>query len=150
VNAVIQGAVPTLTALVGARARLSTRLERPLPLVEMDPVDLERALVNLVGNARDASPPGGRIVVATSMQTDADDSRWVVVEVEDHGGGMDEATRARALEPFFTTKGEGGGTGLGLASVARAVAAAGGRIEVDSAPGRGTRVMLCLPTKTSS
>lgn len=145
VNTLVQGILSTLAALAGDRAQLSTRLESPLPAVWMDPSALRRTLVNLVSNARDASRRGGRIVVATSTRKLGDGSRWVVLEVEDYGIGMDEVTRARACEPFFTTKADVGGTGLGLTSVARAARKAGGNVELDSAPGRGTRVCVWLP-----
>jgi len=145
VNAVVQDLWPSLTALVGGRARLFTRLESPLHLIWMDRGALERALVNLVANAGQAAGPDGRVVIASSARQADDGSHWVLVEVEDNGSGMDEATRARAFEPFFTTRADAGGTGLGLASVARAVREAGGRVELDSAPGRGTRFGLWLP-----
>jgi signal transduction histidine kinase len=107
----------------------------------LDPGRLEQALLNLALNARDAMPQGGRL---TLRLTDGDDGR-VVLEVEDSGTGMDEATAARMFEPFFTTKGEGAGTGLGLHMVRAFVEAAGGAIEVDSAVGRGTRIRLGFP-----
>ncbi len=145
VNAIVRELVDTLAALVGDNAQLSTRLESPLPPVWMDPSALERTLVNLVANARDASRPGGRIVISSSTRMTEDGSRWVVVAVEDHGAGMDATTLAHALDHFFTTKAETGGTGLGLPSVARAAREAGGKVELDSAPGRGTRVDVWLP-----
>ena len=145
VNAVVHELWPLLSALVGGRTRLITRLESPLPPVWMDSSALERALVNLVANAGDAIGPDGRIVIASSARKAEDGSHWVVVEVEDNGKGMDEATRARAFEPFFTTRAAAGGTGLGLASVARAAREAGGRVELDSTPGRGTCFGLWLP-----
>jgi two-component system cell cycle sensor histidine kinase/response regulator CckA len=145
VNGVIEDLAPALTGLAKGHAQLLTRLESPLPPVRMDPAALERALVNLVANAREAAGDDGRIVVASCVRRDDDGSCWVVVVVEDNGSGMDAATRARAFEPFFTTRSERGGTGLGLASVARAAREAGGRVELDSAPGRGTRVRLWLP-----
>ena len=144
VNTLIHDLAPTLLGLIGDRARLVTRLESPLPLVWMDPGELERALVNLVANARDASPACGRIVLSTSVR-DADGARWVVVEVADDGAGMDAETLARATEPFFTTKADRGGSGLGLSSVARALKTAHGKLELDSEPGRGTRARLWLP-----
>lgn len=109
-------------------------------LVEGDPGRLEQVLVNLVINARDAMPGGGRLTVTVST-TDP----FATVIVADTGTGMDEATRARVFEPFFTTKEPGKGTGLGLATVYGIVEEAGGRIVIDSAPGAGTRVSVLLP-----
>jgi signal transduction histidine kinase len=145
VNLIVRELLPSLTALVGGRARLFTRLESPMHLVWMDSSAIERALINLVANAGEAAGPDGRIVIASSARKADDGSHWVLVEIEDNGSGMDETTRARAFEPFFTTRADAGGTGLGLASVARAVREAGGRVELDSAPGRGTRFALWLP-----
>jgi signal transduction histidine kinase len=146
VNALVQDVAPTLQALLSERARLITRLETPLPTVWIDASELERALINLVVNARDASPEGGRIIVSTRGHAD-DGTPCVVVEVIDQGTGMDAETLARACEPFFTTKRAEGGSGLGLASAARAAASAGGRLELDSEPGRGTRARLWIPIK---
>ncbi len=101
---------------------------------------LREALINLVHNALDAMPEGGRLAVAT--ENAADD---VIVSVTDSGIGMDAETRERALEPFFTTKGERG-TGLGLSMVYGIVQRHGGQIEIESAPGKGTTVRLTLPT----
>lgn len=116
--------------------------------VFIDPAQLERALVNLVANARDAMPGGGTVAVALSDAARTVDGRgegnYVVVEVRDTGSGMDAATQRRMFEPLFTTKGASG-SGLGLVIVQQAVADAGGFIEVDSAPGRGTSVRLYLP-----
>jgi signal transduction histidine kinase len=145
VDSLISDLTPTLRALAGEQAQLATRLESPLPTVWIDPAELERAILNLVANARDASAPDGRIVVATCARSMPPNVRWVVVEVEDFGGGMDDATLARATEPFFTTKPDGAGTGLGLPSVARAARTAGGYVELESAPGRGTRARIWLP-----
>jgi signal transduction histidine kinase len=146
-NVLIADLTSTLRALAGDEMPLTTRLESPLPAVWIDPAELERAILNLVANARDASAPGGRIVVATSARLMPPSVRWVVVEVEDTGAGMDDATLARAIEPFFTTKPAGQGTGLGLSSVARIARAAGGHVEIDSAPGRGTRAHIWLPAR---
>ncbi len=107
----------------------------------IDPGLFEQALLNLALNARDAMPQGGRLTLRLS---DGEDGR-AVLEVEDSGTGIDPATAARMFEPFFTTKAAGVGTGLGLHMVRAFVEGAGGRIEVDSAPGRGTRIRLRLP-----
>jgi signal transduction histidine kinase len=152
VNALLTNLAPMLRTLVGCGVLLTTRLENPLPQVRIDPIDLERVVLNLVTNARDAMPDGGRIVVGTSVvivaPSDAGGApagRWVAIDVEDGGVGMDEATAARAFTPFFTTKGAGRGTGLGLASVLHAARAAGGHARIESTSNEGTRVRVYLP-----
>jgi signal transduction histidine kinase len=116
--------------------------------------DLQHALLNLVLNARDAMPAGGRIEISArplalehgdAARRDVAPGRYVELAVADSGTGMDEATRARALEPFFTTKPAHQGTGLGLSAVHDCVRAHGGGIEVASHPGEGTCVHLLLP-----
>ena len=111
-----------------------------------DTDQLEVAIVNLVVNARDAMPQGGRIEVSAEADAEpARGTRWVRLAVRDHGTGMDAATLARCREPFFTTKPAGRGTGLGLSTVNGIVESRGGRMEIDSAPGLGTRVSLWFP-----
>ena len=102
---------------------------------------LELAILNLVLNARDASPAGSVIRVAVV----GEDAGAVRIAVRDEGHGMDAETQRRATEPFFTTKPAGSGTGLGLAQVFGMAEQTGGRVEIDSAPGAGTTVTLCLP-----
>ncbi|MBX3129818.1 MAG: PAS domain S-box protein [Polyangiaceae bacterium] len=117
----------------------------PCP-IDADPTQIEQALLNLVLNARDAMPQGGRVTLR--VVSDAGAGR-VAIEVEDTGEGMDEETRRRAFEPFFTTKGPARGTGLGLATVRDTVQAAGGQVELFSTPSRGTRVRIELPLAES-
>jgi signal transduction histidine kinase len=117
--------------------------------VHLDPARLEQALLNLALNARDAMPAGGVLTVRLEQRAGADGD-LAVVGVEDTGNGMDPPTAARMFEPFFTTKPVGAGTGLGLALVQEFVAEAGGRIEVESALGRGTRVRLVFPAGASA
>ena len=134
------------TEMIGMLRRLAPGVELELaldPLVRpimADRAKFEQVLLNLVVNARDASPLGGRVQIVT---------RWAGTEVQlaviDDGCGMDEATQARLFEPFFTTKEVGKGTGLGMAVVSEAVRESGGRIEVCSIPGRGTAVRVYLP-----
>jgi len=108
------------------------------------PGQLEQVLINLVSNARDAMPGSGRITL--SLVPEPRDSRpGVCLTVQDDGAGMDAETRSRALEPFFTTKDVGGGTGLGLSAVYGIVRQAGGELGLDSTPGVGTRVSIWLP-----
>lgn len=126
-----------------------------LPAVAMDAGALSQVLMNLVTNARDAMPGGGRIAIIagpTSLAGSAEAGRGsepaVSIAVQDTGVGMDEATRSRIFEPFFSTKqssGGGSGSGLGLASVEMLVSRARGRICVDSTPGSGSRFEIVLP-----
>jgi signal transduction histidine kinase len=152
VNAAVASLVPTLRILVGGTVQLTTRLQDPVPSVLVDPVDLEGLVLNLITNARDAMPGGGAILISTATRrappgdaNDASEGRWVLLEVRDCGVGMDAATLARAFDPFFSTKGEGRGTGLGLASVRRTVLAASGDVRISSQPGGGTVVQVWLP-----
>ena len=142
-----------LETSVGQKAELSLHLRRRLPMVKVDPIHLEMALLNIVVNARDASPGGGAITVATKeMHLNGDAAArnlepgdHVVLSVTDEGSGMPPHILARATEPFFTTKGTGQGTGLGLAMVHGFVQQSGGGLEIDSEPGRGTTVRMIFP-----
>jgi signal transduction histidine kinase/ActR/RegA family two-component response regulator len=109
-----------------------------------DVVELRDALTNLVFNAVDAMPEGGTLTISTSTRRGADALPHVCIEVSDTGIGMDEETRRRCMEPFFTTKGERG-TGLGLASVFGMLRRHDAEFEIDSAPGIGTTVRMIFP-----
>ncbi|HYE89098.1 MAG TPA: ATP-binding protein, partial [Vicinamibacterales bacterium] len=115
-----------------------------LGFVHADRVQMEQVILNLVINARDAMPGGGRITIATSNVEDAARQPFVELSVADTGVGMDAETRAKIFEPFFTTKGLRG-TGLGLATVYGIVKQSGGDITCESEPGLGTRFRLRLP-----
>jgi signal transduction histidine kinase/CheY-like chemotaxis protein len=124
-------------------------------LAEADPIQLEAAVLNLAVNARDAMNAGGKLTITTDnirlderycqQHKDLVAGPYVQITVSDTGTGMPKDVLARVFEPFFTTKGIGKGTGLGLAQVYGFVKQSGGHIEIDSEPGQGTTVMICLP-----
>ena len=132
-----------LERLIGEDIRLTFDLDPGLWRIRADAGQLEQVIMNLAVNARDAMPEGGTLVVTTRNLDD--DSGQIMLAVADTGCGMDEATQQRLFEPFFTTKRPGQGTGLGLATVYGIVTQAGGRIELSSAPGRGTTFRIYLP-----
>ena len=143
----VQGMAGLVAEVVGAgiEARLELAPE-PLP-VRVDAGRLELALLNLVRNAADAMPGGGRLTIRTGALAPAEAGRLVALVVSDTGAGMTPEAARRATEPFFTTKPPGRGTGLGL-SLARGFAErSGGRLEVASAPGGGTHVAIVLPRR---
>jgi signal transduction histidine kinase len=149
VGELMESMAGVLRAAVGKTHALALRIARPLGRVLADASQLERSVLNLVLNARDAMPSGGAVDVSVSEARVTDGSGapgvYVVIEVADTGIGMDEVTRERMFEPFFTTKAPGKGSGVGLAVVYRAVEHAGGFLHVESAPGRGTRIRVYLP-----
>ena len=141
--------------LIGEDIQLVTRLAPALGLVKADAGQVEQVILNLVVNARDAMPNGGKLVLETRDQ-DLDDSftrtavalqpgPHVLLTVTDSGTGMDAATRSHLFEPFFTTKKQGKGTGLGLATVYGIVSQSGGYVDVSTEPGRGTSFRIFLP-----
>ena len=115
----------------------------------IDPVQFDRMLSNLIVNARDAMPGGGRISVSIQPTSIEEASHGAVsnilLEVRDEGTGMDEATKARVFEPYFTTKAAGKGTGLGLSIVEQIVERSGGFLHVESEPGAGSAFRVFLP-----
>lgn len=123
---------------------LRTQLADGLPMLPGSVGEIREALTNLVFNAVDAMPDGGTLSVRTSCTGAAGEARQVRIEVGDTGIGMDENTRRRCLEPFFTTKGERG-TGLGLAMVYGMMERHGASIDIVTAPGQGTAVRLDFP-----
>ena len=125
-------------------------LDPGLDPVRLDPGHFEAAILNLVGNARDAMPEGGRVVIATrNISLDNGDDlptgAYVRVTVSDTGVGMDAEAMAKAFEPFFTTKEIGKGSGLGLSQVYGFAKQAGGDVRIASSPGKGTTVEILLP-----
>jgi signal transduction histidine kinase len=119
---------------------LVTELAPGLPPVAAEPSELEQVLVNLAVNAIQAMPDGGRLTVRTQATEAA-----VAVDVVDTGTGMTEEVASKCLLPFFTTKGEDRGTGLGLSVVREIVCSAGGTLELESLVGRGSRFTIRLP-----
>jgi len=152
---VVAGVEKMLRRLIPEDIALLTRPGAGLRRVRLDPMQLEQVLVNLVVNARDATPAGGRIEIATAgvLLGEADPRRdreappgdYLCLSVADDGVGMDEATLARCFEPFFTTKAPGKGTGLGLSTVYGIVRQSRGFVRVESQPHRGTRFELYFP-----
>jgi PAS domain S-box-containing protein len=146
----VQGMTELLQSSLGAAIQVETRFLLNLPKAYADPNQLELAILNLAMNARDAMPKGGVIVIGASERKVTDEpglkpGQYLCVTVTDTGTGMDEATLQRAMEPFFTTKGIGKGTGLGLAMVHGMAQQSGGRLVLKSKPGVGTTAELCLP-----
>ncbi|WP_188898816.1 PAS domain-containing sensor histidine kinase [Caldovatus sediminis] len=156
-NEAVRGAAGLVRRLVGDRVRVELALEEPGRLVRVDPVQLDQALLNLAANARDAMPEGGTLRLATSRATllrprqepgatePIPPGRWVVLEVADTGSGIPPEVLPRLFEPFFTTRRDQGGTGLGLATVQGVLRQSGGHVTVQSRPGEGTAFRLWLP-----
>ncbi|HMN38651.1 MAG TPA: PAS domain S-box protein [Hyphomicrobium sp.] len=154
-NELVLGMTEIVHRTIGAHISLSTILMPELWLTRADPSEIENAVLNLVINARDAMPRGGRIVVETRNATfgEADHryvsgipkGRFVVVSVTDTGVGMPPEIVARAFEPFFTTKPTGRGTGLGLSTIYGFAQQTGGHVTLYSEVGKGTTVSIYLP-----
>jgi two-component system, cell cycle sensor histidine kinase and response regulator CckA len=155
-NEAIAGLRYLLERLIGEDIELITHLSDDLGMVKIDPAHSQQIIMNLLLNARDAMPDGGRITLITRNYrpavtdlgpAESDSLMYVEFEVSDSGCGMDEETRARAFQPFFTTKKPGAGSGLGLATVSSIVQECGGTVVVQSEPGKGTRVIVRLPAQ---
>jgi CheY-like chemotaxis protein len=152
-NAKLSEMADMLSRIVGEDVVFSLRLAPGLGCARLDPTQVEQIVVNLVVNARDAMPQGGKIVIET-QNTSLDDGyaqahspmiagNYVMMAVSDSGIGMDSATQRHVFEPFFTTKPSG--TGLGLATVYGAVKQSGGHIWLYSEPGKGTIFKIYFP-----
>jgi two-component system, cell cycle sensor histidine kinase and response regulator CckA len=155
-NQAIAGLCTLLERLIGEDIELVTHLADNLGMVTMDPAHAQQIILNLLLNARDAMPDGGCVTLTTRncnqsvrgpKATKSSAVCHIEFEVSDTGGGMDAATRARAFQPFFTTKKAGAGNGLGLATVSSIVQQCGGTVTVESEPDQGARVVVRLPAQ---
>jgi two-component system, cell cycle sensor histidine kinase and response regulator CckA len=157
-NTVVRHAGAMLSSILGENVELVLQLAPDLGVVYADARQIEQALMNLVLNARDAMPQGGRLTIETKtvrlepgsgasleVAGGAPTSSFAMLAVTDTGHGMDAATLQRIWEPFFTTKPRGEGTGLGLSSVYGAARQSGGFVWAESEPGRGTTVQVYWP-----
>jgi CheY-like chemotaxis protein len=152
VDEILAESEPLLRRAVGEAVTLTVSPGSANAVSSLDASQFEAAVMNLVVNARDATPPGGLIRVETHRCTlaagqaeDAPPGDYLCLSVHDTGEGMDAATVARVFEPFFTTKEPGRGTGLGLSQVYGFARQSGGAAVVESAPGKGTTVRVYLP-----
>ncbi|HZP29181.1 MAG TPA: ATP-binding protein [Acidimicrobiia bacterium] len=139
---------PLLRCLAGPERDLEISTDAPGATTRIAPSHLRQILLNLLVNAYDATPPGGRITIETERIADGSargPAAFVALRVHDTGSGMDPRTLARCFEPFFTTKGMGRGTGIGLATVRDIVELYGGRIDATSTPGSGSTFTVYLP-----
>ena len=158
-DALVAGMADLIRRTMGPAVRLELILRDGVARVLCDPGELESALLNLCINARDAMPEGGQLTISTqdiqlsATETighdQADPGPYVAIAVADTGQGMSPEIMARVFEPFFTTKPLGQGTGLGLSQVFGFVRQSGGIVQLESTPGRGTVVRICLPSRDS-
>ena len=156
-NTLVERLRDTCARLAGPMIAIETQLDPELAEIHADAGQLELVVLTLVLNARDAMPRGGTLTIAThnvdslvdglvdGLNVDSLEDAQVCLSVHDTGEGMTDEVRARLFEPFFTTKPQGAGAGLGLATAYGIVEQAGGQIEVESAPGRGSAFHVLLP-----
>jgi two-component system cell cycle sensor histidine kinase/response regulator CckA len=154
-NEVLAGMQKMLRRILGEHIELCCTFEGELGRIKADRGNIEQVIMNLIVNARDAMPKGGKLTVETanvvldkafaSVHLGAAPGAYVLLTVADTGLGMEKATRLRIFEPFFTTKEQGKGTGLGLSTVFGIVQQCHGGVWVHSDPGRGTTFKVYLP-----
>ncbi|GAA4032713.1 hybrid sensor histidine kinase/response regulator [Sphingomonas rosea] len=145
--------IDVIESSLGSQVQLQLNLRRRLPRVMIDPEQLEMALLNILMNARDAMPGGGVVTITTKaihLNGDAfarqlPEGEYVALEVSDEGSGMSDDVIERATEPFFTTKSQGKGTGLGLAMASGFVQQSRGRLEIESELGKGALLRMMFP-----
>jgi signal transduction histidine kinase len=152
VRSLVEDMMGLIARSVGPMVRVVFKAEGVVPAVDVDPNQLEMALLNLAVNARDAMASGGELTIRLGVQNVDEQAqlgirsgRYVVLSVQDTGVGMDPETLAKAVEPFFSTKGVGKGTGLGLSMVFGLAQQSGGALRLESAPSNGTTARLWLP-----
>lgn len=159
-NSVVWETHKLLRRLIPVTIDLIPKLQGNLGKVRADPAQVQQILINLVLNARDSMPAGGKIVIETaeieldeeyaSRQLEVQPGQYVMISVADTGIGMEKETVAHIFEPFFTTKAEGKGTGLGLSTTFGIVKQSGGHLTVASVPGRGSTFSIYLPQLSDS
>jgi CheY-like chemotaxis protein/two-component sensor histidine kinase len=152
IGKLVEGMGDLVSSTTGPQIKVVVEAPEDLSPAKADPNQLEMALLNLAVNARDAMPDGGLLRITAGEELIGPDHRsklprgtYVRLSVADTGSGMDESTLARAVEPFFSTKGVGKGTGLGLSMVHGLASQLGGALTISSRPGLGTNVELWLP-----
>jgi PAS domain S-box-containing protein len=155
INSMVEDSCRMLRRLIGPGIQTEQALGAQVEPIKADPGQVSQVLMNLIVNARDAMPDGGRIVVSTGnedlgaetagLRLAPPPGRYAVLTVSDTGTGMSPETAAHAFDPFFTTKEKGKGTGLGLSTVYGIVSQAGGGIALDTAPGKGCTFRIYLP-----
>jgi len=154
-NRLVENLEGVLSRLVEHEVELEFELDPGVNPVRVDAGQIEQVLVNLVVNAADVTPPGGRIVVRTARSDagpldDLPDGRYAVLSVQDSGQGIDESALEHLFEPFFTTKEVGGGVGLGLATAYGIAKQSGGTIAVTTAAGLGSTFAVFLPEASAA